>query len=151
MPLQDQFNEDLKIAMKSGDEAKKRTLRSIKAAITRAQKQEDNQPLTDDEIITILRKEAKQRQDSIAAYELGHRQDLVEAEQAELAIITGYLPQQMDAETIRQVAQAVIAEVGATGPRDMGKVMSKLMPQLGGKADGRLVNQAVRDLLASPS
>lgn len=151
MPLQDQFNEDLKIAMKTGDEAKKRTLRSIKAAITRAQKQEDNQPLTDDEIMAILRKEAKQRQDSIAAYELGHRQDLVAAEQDELAIITGYLPQQMDAETIRQLAQAAIAEVGASGPRDMGKVMGKLMPQLAGKADGRLVNQIVRDLLASPA
>jgi len=148
MSLLDTINQDLKTAMKSGDEVGKRTLRGLKAAITRAEKEKGNQPLTDDEILAVLQKQAKQRRDSIEAYQQAGRDDLVAEESAELAVIETYLPQQMSEEEIRTVAQRVIDEVGATGPRDMGKVMGKLMPQLRGKADGRLVNQVVRNLLA---
>ena len=148
MSLLDTINQDLKTAMKSGDEVGKRTLRGLKAAITRAEKEKGNQPLTDDEILAVLQKQAKQRRDSIEAYQQAGRDDLVAEESAELAVIETYLPQQMSEEEIRTVAQRVIDEVGATGPRDMGKVMGKLMPQLRGKADGRLVNQVVRSLLA---
>jgi len=151
MSLQARIDDDLKAAMKAGEEARKLALRSIKTAIIRAQKQEDNRPLRDEEILAILRKEAKQRRESIAAFEQGGRPDLAERERAELAVIESYLPAQLDAEAIRQQAQAVIAEVGATGPRDMGKVMGKLMPLLAGKADGRLVNQIVRELLGVAS
>lgn len=148
MSLLDTLNEDLKTAMKGGDEVKKRTLRSIKTSITRLEKQEGGHTLSDDEIVAVLRKELKQRQDSIDAFRQGNRPDLVADEMAEMAVIQGYLPASLDVETIRQAAAAVIAEVGASGPRDMGKVMSKLMPQMAGRADGRLVNQVVKDLLA---
>jgi len=149
MNLLETLNQDLKTAMKSGDDAGKRTLRSLKAAITRAQKDNDNKPLTDEEIILVLQKQAKQRRDSIEAYQQAGRADLVAEEKAELEVIQRYLPQMMSEDEIRQAAQEVIAQVGATGPRDMGKVMGKLMPQLRGKADGRLVNQVVRELLTT--
>ncbi len=147
MSLMETLNQDLKTAMKAGDEPAKRALRGVKAAITRAEKEKGNQPLTDEEIIAVLRKQAKQRKDSIEAYTQAGRQDLVEEEQAELRIIERYLPQLMSEDEIRAVAQQVIQEVGATSPRDMGKVMGRLMSQLKGKADGRLVNQVVRQLL----
>ncbi len=148
MSLLDTINADLKNAMKRGDDAAKRALRSVKAAITRAEKDKGNRPLTDEEIIAVLRKQAKQRQDSIEAYRNAGREDLVAEEAAELAVIETYLPQLMSEEEIRELAQKVIEELGATSPRDMGKVMGRLMPQLKGKADGRLVNQVVRNLLA---
>lgn len=148
MNMQDTINQDLIAAMKSGNEVTKLTLRSVKAAITRAQKENDNQPLNDDQIIAIIRKQAKQRQDSIDAYQQGGRADLVAAEQAELAVLESYLPSLMPEEAIRERAQSVIDEVGASNMRDMGKVMGRLMPELKGKADGRLVNQVVRELLS---
>ena len=147
MSLLDTLNQDLKTAMKRGDDAAKRALRGVKAAITRAEKEKGNRPLTDDEILAVLRKQAKQRQDSIAAYRQAGREDLVAEEEAELKVIEAYLPQLMSEEEIRAVAQQVIEQVGATSPRDMGKVMKPLMAQLKGKADGRLVNQIVRELL----
>ena len=148
MNMQNTINQDLITAMKAGDEVSKLTLRSIKAAITIAQKNNNDQPLNDEQIITVIRKQAKQRQDSIAAYELGNRADLVAAEQAELAVLESYLPSLMSEKEVRERTRTVIDEVGASDMRDMGKVMGKLMPQLRGKADGRLVNQVVRDLLS---
>ncbi len=147
MTLLDTLNQDLKTAMKSGDEVGKRTLRSLKTAIIRAQKDRDNRPLSDDEMVAVLQKQAKQRRDSIEAYGLAGREDLVAEESSELAVIERYLPQLMSEDEIRPVAEAVIDELGASGPRDIGRVMGKLMSQLRGKADGALVNQVVRDLL----
>ena len=148
MNLQDTINQDLIAAMRSGDEIKKSTLRSVKAAITLAEKEEDGQPVNDDQVIAIIRKQAKQRQDSIEAYQQGGRLDLVAEEQAELAVLESYLPALMSEEDVRIQTQAVIDEVDATSMRDMGKVMGRLMPQLKGKADGRLVSQVVRELLS---
>jgi uncharacterized protein YqeY len=148
MNMQDTINRDLITAMKAGDEVRKLTLRSVKAAITLSQKDNNDQPLSDDQIVTIIRKQAKQRQDSIAAYQQGGRADLVAAEQAELAVLESYLPALMSKEAIREHAQAVIDEVDANSMRDMGKVMGRLMPELKGKADGSLVNQVVRELLS---
>jgi len=147
MTLLDTINQDLKIAMKSGDKVGKRTLRDLKTAVIRVQKDRDNRPLNDDEILAVLQKQAKQRRDSIEAYQQAGRDDLVAEERAELALIERYLPQLMNEDEIRSVVAVVIGELGAAGPRDMGKVMGKLMPQLRGKADGRLVNQVVRSLL----
>ena len=147
MSLLDKLNEDLKTAMKAGDDVSKRTLRDLKAAISRVQKENPGRDLSDEEIIAVLRKQAKQRRDSIEAYRQGGREDLVAAESAELEVIERYLPAQMSEEAITEAAQRVIAELGASSPRDMGRVMSKLMPQLRGQADGRLVSQVVRNLL----
>ncbi len=147
MSLLDTLNNDLKTAMKAGDDVGKRTLRGLKTAISRVQKENPDHNLSDDEIIAVLRKQAKQRRDSIEAYKQGGRDDLAAAESAELAVIEGYLPAQMSEEAITEIAQRVIAELGASSPRDMGRVMSKLMPQLRGQADGRLVSKVVRNLL----
>jgi hypothetical protein len=104
--------------------------------------------LDDDDILALIAKQAKQRQESIVEYKRAGRQDLVDEEEAELAILQAYLPQQLGREEIEAEARAVIAEVGASGPRDMGKVMKPLMARLRGRADGKLANQIVRELLA---
>ncbi len=150
MTLQEQIDNDLKLAMKSGDDAAKRALRDVKTAVTRAQKTIDNEPLNDEETLSVLHKQAKQRQDSIDAYMLAGREDLVAGERAELNVLERYLPVQMDEAVIRERAQALIERTGAADMRDMGKVMGPLMADLKGQADGRLVNRVVRELLSVP-
>ena len=149
MPLKKQIEQDLKEAMKQGDAARKRALRTLITAISRAERSGDTlRELSDEEIIAIIAKEAKQREESIEAYAKGGREDLVAEEKAELEILRAYLPRQLTREEIEARAKEVIAEVGAKSPRDMGKVMKVLMAEMRGRADGRVVNQIVRDLLA---
>ena len=105
--------------------------------------------LNETDVLGIIAKEAKRRQESIEAFKQGNRQDLVAQEDAELAILNEYLPQQMTREDITAEARRVIQEVGAQGPRDKGKVMPKLIVQLKGKADGREINEVVTELLGS--
>ena len=105
--------------------------------------------LADSDILGVIAKEAKQRQESIDAFKQGSRPELVAQEQAELAVLEGYLPQQMTREEVTAEVRRVIAEVGAQGPRDKGKVMPKLIAQLKGKADGREINAIVTELLSS--
>jgi uncharacterized protein len=105
-------------------------------------------PLTDEEQLSVLTTEVKRRRETIADAEKAGRPDLIAREQAELNVVLGYLPKQMSREEVTAAAQAVIAEVGAKGPQDTGKVMSKLMPQLKGKADGKLISEVVKELLA---
>jgi hypothetical protein len=102
-------------------------------------------------VISVLEKEAKKRRESIEAFEKGNRQDLVDKEKAELVMIMEYLPKQMGRQEIVEAARRVIGEVGAKGPNDKGKVMSKLMPQLKGKAQGQEINDVVVELLGSTS
>jgi len=110
----------------------------------------DQQKKLDDAgVITVLEKAAKMRRESIEAFEKGNRQDLVDKEKAELAIITEYLPEQMSREEIVAAAKKVISDVGAKGPGDKGKVMSQLMPQLKGKAQGQDISNVVAELLSS--
>jgi hypothetical protein len=103
--------------------------------------------LENQDILGIIAKEAKQREESIAAYKQGNRPDLVTQEEAELTILKGYLPQPAGRDDIITVAKQVIAEVGAQGPRDKGKVMPKVIAQLKGRADGREINEVVTELL----
>ena len=105
--------------------------------------------LEDADIYGVIAKEIRQRKESIDAFKLGKRADLVAQEEAELAILQGYLPQQMTKEEIIAEAQKIIGEVGAQGPGDKGKVMPKLIAQLKGRADGRLINEVVTELLTS--
>ena len=104
-------------------------------------------PLTDEEQLAVLSTEVKRRRETIADAEKAGRADLIAREEAELEVVLGYLPKQMSREEVMAAAQQVIAEVGAKGPQDTGKVMGKLMPQLKGKADGKLTSEVVKELL----
>ena len=146
MSLKEQLRVDTADAMRSGDKEKRDTLRLLLAAIKQVEIDEQKE-LTDDEVLAVLNKQAKQRRESIADYEAAGREDLVYEEKAQLSLILTYLPVQMSREEIAEAAAGVIADVGAEGPQDTGKVMGRLMPQLKGKADGRLVNEVVRELL----
>ena len=138
---------DLKTAMRAKDAQSRNTIRLLQAAIKQAEV--DNQTELDDAGVTaILTKQAKQRREAIADYERSGRDEMVATEQAELVVIERYLPQMMGRDEIERLATAAIAETGASGPRGMGQVMGRLMPQVKGKADGRLVNEVVRSLLA---
>ena len=152
MGLREQLMDDLKEAMREKDETRKRAIRSVLADIKRAETELDADgkrvSLDDDAILRIIAKQARQRQESIDAFRSGGRDDLVAREEADLAVLQGYLPQQLSEEEIEAEVRQVIAEVGATGPQDIGKVMKPLMARLKGRADGRLANQIVRELLA---
>lgn len=155
MGLREQLATDLKEAMRQQDDVRKRTIRSVIAATKKAETELDSggERVTLDEqgIQAIVAKEAKQRRESIAEYEKAGRQDLVEAEEAELEILETYLPQQLTREEIEAQARQVIEETGATEMQDIGKVMRPLMAALRGRADGREVNKVVRELLAGAS
>lgn len=147
MSLKDKLAEDLKDAMRQGDESRKIALRltitAIKNAEVAAIKQFD-----DPDVIGIIAKQAKQRRESIDEYTKANRRDLADKEAAELKVLESYLPAQMSRDEIATEASAAIEEVDARGPGDKGRVMSVLMPRLAGRADGKLVNEAVTELLA---
>ena len=146
--LKQKLMDDLKQAMRGGDKVKCSVIRLAMAAMKNAEiaRQSD---LDDADILGIIAKEARQRHESIEAFRLGNRQDLVAQEEAELAILNGYLPQQVSREEIIAEARRIISEVGAQGLSDKGKVMPKLIAQLKGKADGREINAVVTELLTS--
>lgn len=146
--LKEQLTGDLKQAMKVGDNMRRDVIRLVMSAIKNAEIAKRGE-LEESDIIGVIAKEARQRQESIDAFKQGDRQDLVAQEEAELAIIQEYLPQQADHEEIVAAAQQIIAEVGAAGPRDKGKVMPRLIAQFKGKADGREINDIVTELLSS--
>lgn len=148
MSLAETFGIQLTEAMRSGDTLRRNTLRLVIASINNARIAAQHN-LSDDEVLGVLRREAKQRHDSIEEYTKGKRLDLVAQEQAELQIIESYLPANVPEEDVRAAAISVIAEVGATGPSDLGKVMRPLLQRLGGGADGRRANEIVRELLAA--
>ncbi len=147
MSLKDKLTEDLKQAMRQGDELGRSTLRLVMAAIKNAEI-EKRRELEEGELLAIIAKEAKQRHESIDQFERGGRQDLVDREEAELQILLAYLPEQLSREEIEAQARQIIEEVGATSPAQMGQVMRQLMPLMQGKADGKLVSQVVKELLA---
>ena len=148
MGLKDQLNEDLKEAMKAGDELRRRALRSLLAAVK--QVEVDTRPaggLDEAAIAAIIQKEAKSRRESIADAQKAGRDDLVADNEAELRLIESYLPQRLTREELIELARAAIAEAGATGPKQLGAVMKLLTPRTKGRADGKLVNDVVRELL----
>ena len=147
MSLKDKLTEDLKRTMRQGDELGRSTLRLVMAAIKNAEI-EKKRELEEGELLAIIAKEAKLRRESIAQFEKGGRQDLVDREKAELQILVAYLPEQLSREEIEAKARQIIEEVGATSPAQMGQVMRRLMPLMQGKADGKLVNQVVKELVA---
>ena len=147
MSLKDQITEDMKTAMRAKDSERLGTIRMLMAAMK--QKEVDERVVLDDvAIIAIVDKLIKQRKDSIAAFETADRQDLVDKEKAELEVLKVYLPQRMSAEEVTAAVQAIVVELGAKGPGDMGKVMGAVKTQLAGKADMGQVSAAVKAALA---
>jgi uncharacterized protein YqeY len=146
-PLKQKLMDDLKQALKGRDKVVSSVIRLAMAAIKNAEIA--RQATSDDaDILGVIAKQARQRQESIEAFKQGNRQDLVAQEEAELAVLNGYLPRQMPREEIIAEARRVIAEVGAVGLSDKGKVMSQIIAQLKGKADGREINAVVTELLS---
>ncbi len=146
--LKQKLNDDLKQALRSGDKVKLSTIRLLLSAVkyTEIARQAT---LTDADVLGVIAKEVKQRQESILAFKQGNRPDLVAKEEAELAILQAYLPKQMTRDEIIAEARRIIAEVGAKGVGDKGKVMPKIIAELKGKADGREINNIVTELLSS--
>lgn len=148
MTLAGKIKNDLEQAIRQRDTVRRSTLRLVLASIHNAEI-EQRKELDEADTLGVLAKEAKKRRESIEAYEKGNRPDLVNQEKAELAIISEYLPQQMSRDEITAAAQRIIDETGATGPGDKGKVMSQLIPQTKGKAEGKIVSDIVTELLSS--
>jgi uncharacterized protein len=144
--LKIKLSEAMKTAMKAGDKATTAYARNLHAAV-RKREIDDRVDLDDAGVIKIVQTLAKQRQDSIEQFKQGGRDDLVANEQAELKFLQGFLPAQMGEAEIRKIVEAAVAQSGATSAKDMGAVMKILMPQVQGKADGKLVNQIVREKL----
>jgi len=149
MNLADQINEDIKTAMKGGDKEKLMALRDIKSKILLEATKDGSSEVTDDKVMSILTKLNKQRMESIEIFKTQGREDLVEEEQKQAAVIQAYLPQPMSAEELEKAVKEIIAQVGATGPGDMGKVMGVASKSLNGKADGKAINEMVKACLAS--
>lgn len=144
--LKEKLEADLRQAMKDRDNVKRSVLRLLLAAIQNAEIAKRGS-LDNPDVLGIVAREVKQRNESIEAFKQGDRQDLVAQEEAEMAVLKEYLPRQLGREEVIIEARQVIEEVGAQGPRDKGKVMSRLMAQLKGKADGREINEIVTELL----
>jgi uncharacterized protein YqeY len=147
MALQQRLMDDLKMAMKSGEKLRLSVIRMVRAKIKNAEI-EKRDGLDDGEVLKVLTRDVKQHKESITAFKDGNRPELAEKEEAELAILMEYMPQQMSRDEVVAIVKQVIEEAGATGPQDKGKVMGKIMAQVSGKADGKEVNQIVMDLLA---
>ena len=147
MTLQERLTADLKQAMKGGDITRRSLIRLLMAGVKNAEI-DKGAPLDDSGVVEVISREVKRHRESIAEFSRGNRQDLVAKEEAELAILFEYLPKQMSREEIAEAARKIIEQVGAGGPGDKGKVMSQLMPQLKGQAEGREVSDVVSELLA---
>ncbi|WP_028997553.1 GatB/YqeY domain-containing protein [Azohydromonas australica] len=147
MGLKDQITEDMKSAMRAKDTARLSTVRLLLAAIK--QKEVDERITLDDaQVVSVVDKLVKQRKDSIAAYTQAARQDLADIEAAEMQVLQGYLPQRLSQEEVQAEVDALVAELGAAGPGDMGKVMGAAKAKLAGKAEMALVSAAVKAALS---
>ena len=148
--LKQQLKDELKQSMLARDSVKTSVLRMVISAIGyyEIQKGGAGYEATDEDVLSVIQKEAKQHKDSIEQFKNGGRDELVEKEEGELKILEGYLPEQMGEDEIRKLVTEAIAQTGASSAADMGKVMGALMPKTKGKADGSLVSKIVREQLA---
>ena len=147
MSLSDQISEQMKTAMKAKDATSLRGLRAIKSALMLLATQEGGKVITEEDEMATLVKMAKQRKDSLGIYQEQNRPDLAVIEEEELAIIEKFLPSQLNEEDVKAEIKAIIAETGATGMKDMGKVMGVVTQKLGGQADGKTIANLVRQEL----
>lgn len=147
MSLKDTLLLDMKTAMKEKDVLRKNAVQMVRAAVLQIEK-DQKIVLDDDGIIDVIVKEVKKRRDSIADFERGGRQDLIDAANYEINVLTGYLPAQLSADEIEAIVKNAISEVNAQSMKDMGKVMAAVMPHTKGKADGKIVNECVKKYLS---
>jgi len=140
---------DLIAAQKAREAAKVSSLRLLKAALESTAFAQRKTALTDDEAVAVIRKQVKQRQESIAAFRQGQRADLAAKEEAELAVLSAYLPQELPRAELLAAVKRAVAAVGASSPGDAGRVMKQVMTELRGKADGKLVNAVVVEVLSA--
>jgi uncharacterized protein YqeY len=148
MTFEEKMNEELKVAMKSGDKIRMETIRSIRSAIIEFNKSGANRELNSDDELKILQSAAKKRKDAIEMYEKTTRTDLLEREQAELKIIEEFLPKKLSENEVKEIIKNVIEQTGAKEAKDMGKVMGPLMKEIAGRADGKVIQGMVRELLS---
>lgn len=148
MNLKEQLQQDMKAAMKAGADGRERlgTIRLVLAALQNAEI-EKREPLGPTDQLAVLTREAKQRRDALAEFKETASADYLDKLERELAVLEQYLPEQLSEDEVRRICAEVVADVGATSMKDMGRVMGPLMARLQGQADGRLVNQVVRELL----
>lgn len=149
MALQEKIDQDIKAAMLAKDQARLRGLRAIKAALLLAKAEKGpTEALSEDTEVKVLQKLAKQRKESAEIYQQQNRDDLYQIEMEELAVIESFLPKQLSREEIESVVRQLISETGATGPKEMGKVMGLANQKLVGKADGKTISEIAKALLA---
>ena len=147
MTLKERLQDDLKTAMKEKDTIRKNVVIMTKAAVLQIEKDKKIE-LDDEGVIDVVAKGVKQRKDAIPEFERGNRPDVVEDLNREIAFLMAYLPQQLNEAEIRKIVTDTISEVGATSAKEMGKVMGALQPKIKGKADGKLVNTIVKEILS---
>jgi uncharacterized protein len=148
MSLTEQINADIKAAMLAREKDKLEALRAVKAAIMlEATKDGNGAEISDEVVLSIVQKLVKQRKDASAIFKEQGREDLAKDEDFQIGVLNIYLPEQMGEAEVRKVVQDTIAQVGAAGPQDMGKVMGPVMGKLKGKADGKLISMLVKEEL----
>lgn len=146
MSLKDMLNDDMKIALKSGDKDRLSVIRMAKSAIVYAEKEKCHE-LNDEEVAEVLLKEIKKRRNDISEYERLGKSEVVESLKKEIEVLSNYLPQQLTAEELEEIVRQSVSEIGATSIKDMGKVMGTVMSKIKGRADGSLVSETVKKFL----
>ena len=144
--LKEKLLEDLKNAMKEKNTNKKNAVQMVRTAILQIEK-DKGIIMTDEQIINIIAKEVKTRKDSLAEFEKGNRQDLIDQTNEEIAVLEEYLPKQLTDKELEEIVSKIVTELGATNMKDMGKVMKEAKVQIGAKADGKRINEMVKKIL----
>ncbi|MEW6171425.1 MAG: GatB/YqeY domain-containing protein [Candidatus Omnitrophota bacterium] len=147
MTLVERILQDYKEAMKTKDTIKVSILSFLRSELNYAAIEKQKKNLDDQDVLSVIRKQIKQHQDSIEQFQKGNRADLVEKEKKELEILKSYMPQEMPQEEIKKLIEETISATGASEMKDMGRLMKELMPKLGGRADGKLVNDLIKERL----
>ncbi|MBP3231235.1 MAG: GatB/YqeY domain-containing protein [Anaerovibrio sp.] len=146
MSIKEQLANDMKEAMKAKEKERLAVIRMVRGAI-RQQEIDGKTELDDEAVIAVISKEVKMRKDSIVDFQKGGRDDLVAQNEAEIAFLMPYLPKQLTEDEVRELVKEAVEKTGASSPKDMGKVMGALMPKVKGQADGKMVNQLVKEAL----
>ncbi|WP_233004392.1 GatB/YqeY domain-containing protein [Exiguobacterium aurantiacum] len=149
MSLQERLTDDMKQAMRAKQKDRLTTIRMVKASLQNEAIKFGRQDLTEEEELTVLNREMKQRRDSLREFESAGREDLASKVAGEIVVLEAYMPEQLSEDEVTAIVKAAIAQTNATGPSDMGKVMGVVMPQVKGKADGGLVNRIVKQQLTN--